>query len=220
MKEESISVPITVKAIVEALQAVDFSQLLKFREQLNNLIEQQEGYGEDELVSEVGIDYSYLQSLLATGEWEAADQETIELIAEAIEQDESCIFIEEVDNFPLSDLNTIDRLWVKYSHGRFGFSVQRKIWQAVGFNQERFGELVGWYEQAKWIEKGELNYTYDAPVGHLPFIPSGMGQTTERWSAEYFTDSEGEAQYIQTADTVESIRMWKAFIKLVVDDET
>jgi len=220
MKEERILLPITVEAIVEALQAVDPSQLLRLREKLNNLIEQQEGYGENELISEVEIDYSYLQSLLALGEWEVADQETLELIAEAIDQDECCIFIEEIGNFPISDLKTIDQLWVKYSHGRFGFSVQRKIWKAVGFDQERFGELVGWYKQGQWIGKHELSYTYDAPVGHLPFIPSGMGQTTERWPAEYFTDSEGEGQYVQTADTVESIKMWKAFMRLVVDDET
>lgn len=173
MKEERIFLPITVEAIVEALQSVDPNQWLRLREKLNDLIEQQEGYGEDELISEVEIDYSYLQSLLALGEWEAADQETLELIAEAIDQDECCIFIEEIDNFPISDLKTIDRLWVKYSHGRFGFSVQRKIWKAAGGNEELFGELVGWYKQGEWI--GALSYTFDAPVGHLPFIPSGMG---------------------------------------------
>ena len=31
-------------------------------------------------------------------------------------------------NFPCDDLRTIDQLWVHYSNGKFGFSVQKKIY--------------------------------------------------------------------------------------------
>ncbi len=33
------------------------------------------------------------------------------------------------------DLRTIDQLWVKYSNGRFGFSVQKRIWHSIGGNK-------------------------------------------------------------------------------------
>ncbi|CCQ59603.1 GUN4 domain-containing protein, partial [Crocosphaera watsonii] len=32
------------------------------------------------------------------------------------------------DNFPCEDLRIIDQLWVKYSNGQFGFSVQKQIY--------------------------------------------------------------------------------------------
>jgi hypothetical protein len=40
--------------------------------------------------------------------------------------------IESIEKFPCTDLGTIDQLWVKYSYGRFGFSVQKRIWESVG----------------------------------------------------------------------------------------
>ncbi|WP_375342016.1 GUN4 domain-containing protein, partial [Okeania sp. SIO3B5] len=39
---------------------------------------------------------------------------------------------EDIDNFPCEDLHTIDQLWVKYSDGKFGFSVQMEIYQILG----------------------------------------------------------------------------------------
>ncbi|NJO66941.1 MAG: transcriptional regulator, partial [Leptolyngbyaceae cyanobacterium RM1_405_57] len=35
---------------------------------------------------------------------------------------------EELLNFPCEELLAIDRLWVNYSNGKFGFSVQKKIY--------------------------------------------------------------------------------------------
>lgn len=37
----------------------------------------------------------------------------------------------DINKFPCTDLLTIDNLWVKYSKGHFGFSVQKFIWQNV-----------------------------------------------------------------------------------------
>ncbi|MCA1992305.1 MAG: GUN4 domain-containing protein, partial [Coleofasciculus sp. S288] len=49
-----------------------------------------------------------------------------------------------IENFPCSDLRTIDQLWVQHSNGRFGFSVQKKIWQEVGRDDDVFFERIGW----------------------------------------------------------------------------
>jgi O-acetyl-ADP-ribose deacetylase (regulator of RNase III) len=83
---------------------------------------------------------------------------------------------EDIENFPCSDLLTIDKLWVKYSEGRFGFSVQRDIWRSVGGTKNApyrsfcsFGERVGWLKRdLNWLTYSELTFNATAPVGYLP----------------------------------------------------
>lgn len=215
MEQEHIYLSIPFESFIAAIQCLDLNQLLRARESVNLLIEQiQDETTEDELVSESEIDYGYLQALLAAGRWEEADEETAELMQEAVDQD-VLMFLDAAKNFPISDLNTIDRLWVKYSNGRFGLSVQKRLWQKVGQDIETFGKVVGWRLQGKWIEENSLQFTYEAPVGHLPFIRGGLCRVVESWSAEFFTDSEGEAQFVETTETVEPIKMWQVFINLV-----
>jgi hypothetical protein len=211
MEKEHISLSVSFESFVTAIQFLNLDQLLKVREYVGTSVEQaQDEMGEDKLVSESGVDYSYLQTLLAEGAWEAADEETADLMLEATEQDE-LMFVDAAENFPISDLETIDRLWVKYSNGRFGLSVQKQLWQEVGQDLEKFGEIVGWRFQDNWVQENSLQFTYEAPVGHLPFVRSGLRHEVEIWSAEYFTDSEGEDQGVETAESVESIEMWKVF---------
>jgi len=71
-------------------------------------------------------------------------------------------------NFPREELKIIDNLWVKYSDGKFGFSVQKKIWIECGGTPgrydedawEKFCEIIGW-------DEGET-FNINAPVAHLP----------------------------------------------------
>ena len=58
-----------------------------------------------------------------------------------------------IEKFTCTDLRTIDQLWIKYSNGRFGFSVQKRIWESVGGKpgdidyrllKTKFGDRVGW----------------------------------------------------------------------------
>lgn len=111
----------------------------------------------DELKSEKGVDYQKLRDLLRSAEWEAADKETNRVMCEvAGRQKERWLNKESIDTFPCADLQTIDRLWVKYSGGKFGFSIQKQIWLSVGGNPEAsydiykiFCDRVGWYEPVK-----------------------------------------------------------------------
>jgi hypothetical protein len=70
-------------------------------------------------------------------------------------------------------------LWVKYSNGRFGFSVQKRIYQGLGGTREyngkiweKFGDKVGWRKRGSWIwlYYEDITFTFDkkAPEGHLP----------------------------------------------------
>jgi len=111
----------------------------------------------DELKSEKGIDYQNLRDLLRSAEWESADIETTRVMCEASgRQKEGYLLNSDMEKFPCADLQTIDRLWVKYSGGKFGFSVQKKIWLSVGGNTNAsydiykiFSDRVGWYEPIK-----------------------------------------------------------------------
>jgi serine/threonine-protein kinase len=82
---------------------------------------------------------------------------------------------EDIDKFPCEDLRTIDQLWVKYSNGRFGFSVQKRIYQSLGGTRsldekvwEAFGDQVGWRVGGSWLYHEYLKFNMTAPVGHLP----------------------------------------------------
>ncbi|HAG84442.1 MAG TPA: hypothetical protein DCL61_25630, partial [Cyanobacteria bacterium UBA12227] len=78
------------------------------------------------LQSEVGIDYKPLQQQLAQQDFLAADTLTLQKLCElagsaAIER--KWLYFSEVEKFPITDLQTLDNLWVIHSQGKFGFSV-------------------------------------------------------------------------------------------------
>ncbi|MBX9259516.1 GUN4 domain-containing protein, partial [Desmonostoc muscorum CCALA 125] len=109
---------------------------------LNLLVDQTPS---DDLSSEVGVDYRKLRDYLAAGNWKDADNETYLVMLQAVGRKEhDWIREKEFLNFPCKDLRTIDRLWVKYSNGRFGFSVQKEIYLSVG------GKLDGKYDKEAW----------------------------------------------------------------------
>ena len=121
-----------------------------------------------------GVDYTRLRDLLAAGIWREADQETNCVILKAARREvDGWLDMESMDNFPCDDLRTIDQLWVKYSQGRFGFSVQKKIWLEVGGKDDdntiwNLGEYVGWNNKFSWLEYEDLTFNMQAPSGHLP----------------------------------------------------
>ncbi|MFB2937467.1 GUN4 domain-containing protein [Aerosakkonemataceae cyanobacterium BLCC-F154] len=146
---------------------------------------------EIELTSTVGINYSKLRDHLAEQDWKNADELTkifMLLVAGTKKQsinpnlqlnylDMDCI-----NNFPCTDLHTIDKLWTHYSNNRFGFSVQKRIWDSLGgsFYAQRdtwrnFGDLVGWRDGSVrgewgggWFFYEQLDFSLTAPLGQFP----------------------------------------------------
>jgi len=109
---------------------------------------------------EVGGNYSKLQKLLASGNFKQADQETRKLMLQVANRgQEGWLNDASIQQFPCQDLRAIDQLWVQYSNGQFGLSVQKRIFQEVGKDQDKFGESVGWSS----IVSG-----FQPPPGHLP----------------------------------------------------
>lgn len=146
----------------------------------------------DDLSSRVGIDYTQLRDLLKAGRWLEADQETTTLILKIAGREEKrYLDLESVENFSCIDLCTIDTLWVKYSHGRFGFSVQKRIWESirdvsasdpvlaliigngnVAASQTciDFANRAGWRLKDSWIDYSNLIVEENAPNGQLPYF--------------------------------------------------
>lgn len=128
----------------------------------------------DDLSSERGVDYIRLRDLLAAGRWKEADQETEAVMLKlAGREEKGRLYRNDIENFPCRDLRTINTLWVKYSNGHFGFSVQKRIWQEEKENYLAFGDRVGWRVNGNWISYSEVNFSLDAPWGHLPRIRVG-----------------------------------------------
>jgi hypothetical protein len=74
-----------------------------------------------------------------------------------------------IERFPCKDLLNIDNLWKTYSNERFGFSVQRRIWNAQKRKYTKFCDHVGWREKGQLIDyPEEVDFSTSAPPGHLP----------------------------------------------------
>jgi hypothetical protein len=150
-----------------------FSQLFSLSERVTKI--------EDTLLLVADVyRFKRLQELLAAGDWQQADRETIQVILSVTKApDLESISPNDVRQFPCNELYVIDRLWTNYSQGRFGFSVQAQLYQSVGGSLEttiaqdysvieRFGDRVGWRVNGNWQKCDDLDYTLNAPIGCHP----------------------------------------------------
>lgn len=122
--------------------------------------------------------YQQLEQFLEAGKWKEADEETFRIMLNMGHRGkEGWLNYSSIDNFSCDDLRMIDWLWSKYSNGKFGFSVQKKIYQDLGGTRDyhseiwsAFGEKVGWKKGGHWLYYKELTFSTSAPRGHLPAI--------------------------------------------------
>ncbi|NEQ38980.1 MAG: hypothetical protein F6K40_23005 [Okeania sp. SIO3I5] len=155
--------------------AISVEALNKIWPQMPVAISQQ--LSEVQLKSDVGCDYTKLKKLLSKGKWEEADEETARCMLQvAGREEEGWLRVEDIDKFPCRDLRTIDQLWVQYSHAKFGFSVQKKIYQKLGGKGEYdekvwkdFCDKVGWRQGGEWLYYSDLTFSLDTHyIGYLP----------------------------------------------------
>ena len=146
------------------------------------------------LLSVGKINYEKLRDLLAAGKWKEADQETGNCMLKVTKRDKEGWFrVKDIDNFPCEDLGTIDKLWVKYSNGKFGFSVQKKIYQSLGGTRqydrkvwEALGDQVGWRQGGNWLGYSDLNFNLNTYyTGHLPGVAGLVAGWVWRLSLVY-----------------------------------
>ncbi len=86
-------------------------------------------------------------------------------------------------------MRTINQLWLHYSDGKFGFSVQKEIYESLGGTEEyneqvwrNFCDRIGWRKEGKYIMYSDLTFNLKAPQAHLPYVavdlvwrPRGIG---------------------------------------------
>ncbi|MGK7924758.1 MAG: GUN4 domain-containing protein, partial [Spirulina sp.] len=125
--------------------------------------------------------YRRLEALLKGGKWKEADEETGKVMCQvAGREKEGWLDVQSINNFPCEDLRAIDQLWVKYSNGRFGFSVQKRIYQSLGGTRKydpkiwnKFGDRVGWRVKGDLLSYKNLTFNTSAPQGYLPVVWGG-----------------------------------------------
>ncbi|MFQ4136577.1 GUN4 domain-containing protein [Nodosilinea sp. PGN35] len=129
-----------------------------------------------------------LQERLQAEDWAGADRVTRLLLAPGTA---SLPPFEPLPSDPVSLrpelINAIDQMWLTASDGRFGLSVQRRLWQealaehanngAAAVNA--FRDRVGWklaaprpevdFISSDWLNESEVTYSLQAPAGHLPW---------------------------------------------------
>jgi GUN4-like/DnaJ domain len=143
-----------------------------------------------------------LAELLNLGDFKAADLETKRLLLSLANRErEGWLSTTDVPQISHQALREIDRLWVTASNGRFGFSVQRDLWQQLGckssgnmhaqtISENKFGEYVRWRVSGRWLsEWDDFNCDLNSPSGSLPrayiFGLNGWWSFSKGWTG-YF----------------------------------
>ena len=108
---------------------------------------------------------------------------------------------------PAEDLGTLENLWLHYSDGKFGYTVQKNVWRLQKGVFDKFCDKIGWTvedditgstRKRRWFGDSEFFYTLgDAPKGHLPLTSALRGTQllkallqhslweTEDWKKEF-----------------------------------
>lgn len=128
----------------------------------------------------LSTDYSQLSNLLAEGQWQQADKETMNVILRISGRTtEGYPKPSDIKKFPTADLQEIDNLWSRHSQGKFGFTSQKQIWLKASRNYTDFCELIHWHKEDAWLDYSDLDFSLNAVLGHLPALmfPYPLGDT-------------------------------------------
>ena len=121
-----------------------------------------------------GLDYAPLQWALMEQRYEDADRLTsahLRELAGADAVNRGYVYYSEVPPIPSVDLESLDRLWVVFSQGRFGFSVQIRLLRSLSGRWDQLWPRLGWKQGGVWTRyPGSFTWSLEAPEGHLPLV--------------------------------------------------
>lgn len=129
-----------------------------------------------------------LDYLMQKGKWQEADIKNWRFILYLANGEKDGIpYIDKIKPFSCSDIKKLDKIWVKNSNGRFGYSVQErikndlKVGNAVNIDWNtrmmtrsdekvwrKFGDVLGWTKVKDWVDYNELTFDLNQKQGHLP----------------------------------------------------
>lgn len=126
------------------------------------------------VTSAQGLDYTPLQQALIRQEFEEADRLTSEHLRQLAGPDavkRGYVYYSEVPPMAAVDLESLDRLWLTYSQGRFGFSVQLRLLRSLAGRWDQLWPRLGWKQGGVWTRYPRaFTWSIDAPEGHLPLV--------------------------------------------------
>lgn len=124
--------------------------------------------------SAAAIDYAPLQRHLLHQRFEEADRLTsdhLRQLAGPAAERRGYVYFSEVATFPGLDLQSLDRLWLAYSLGRFGFSVQGRLLRLCDNRWESLWPRLGWKRDGLWTRyPSAFTWSLEAPEGHMPLV--------------------------------------------------
>ncbi|KAM3116457.1 GUN4 domain-containing protein [Phormidesmis sp. 146-33] len=140
---------------------------------------------DDDDISLAELKFAQLDALLRANAWREANTETWHRLSHSAGVNSVVFFATPsfLEAINPEDLQMIDQLWEKYSDGKFGFGIQKKIYLKClklggKNNQEKwdyFGTCVGWKIAGSWLRDEYLTFDISAPDGHLPTLSSEIG---------------------------------------------
>jgi hypothetical protein len=146
----------------------------------------------DDLSSASDIDYRRLRNLLAVKRFDLANKETSIILSKLTYSyseyhnsnfmARNDINLDILSNIPCTDLMTMDRLWIKYSEGRFGFSIQFEIWRRI--YQQKLEERRNYCERERILQSEETLYAI-AEVGSFITTREAFGWTPNEGYSGY-----------------------------------
>jgi predicted NACHT family NTPase len=141
--------------------------------------------------------YQQLENYLINAQWKEADGETARVMLQIVGKEaDQWLSAEDIQNFPCEDLRTLDKLWVDYSNGKFGFSVQKKVWMDCGgipgeYDYDvykKFADQVGWRGSEYWLSYDELIFLLEGSKhAHLPASGYELILDVGQWRSVLFS---------------------------------
>ncbi|KAG2726032.1 hypothetical protein I3760_01G093300 [Carya illinoinensis] len=134
------------------------------------------------------ISFDLLREHLSEKKFRQADEETRRLLivlAGEPAQKRGYVFFSEAQFISETDLKIIDDLWRQHSDNKFGYSVQKRIFEKADRDFSKFFLKVGWMKKLD-TEVQQYNYRSfptefiwelndDTPEGHLPLTNALRG---------------------------------------------
>lgn len=168
LKEKKLHPNLMDGSLCQILHKTDYTQIKKaMNEHFKN--------GIIAFSNTLKIDYQPLQDLLLNEKFQEADQMTQKYLCRLAginkNNKRNWLYFTDIASIPLEDLHIIDILWQLYSKGKFGFSVQRKIWLTNNRNWDTLWHKIGWKTNGITSRyPNEFIWNINAPYGHLPLF--------------------------------------------------
>lgn len=111
-----------------------------------------------------------LENLLREGKFNDADIKTKDILLKlADKNNDNILSLEEIENIACDELNKIDEVWTNNSKGKFGFTVQLRIWKESGYQLDNFLRKTNHDEKSLFgYETKFLVNLQESPNGYLP----------------------------------------------------